>query len=204
MTQSKAKVIGLTGGISTGKSTASNILKDKGFKVVDADVIAKEVLSIGHSAYDKVVEFFGKDILNKDGSIDRKSLGSKIFKDKSLREKLNDITHPYIMECIKSEIDKNNKEEVLFLDIPLLLEVYESIVASGILIDEIWLIYCSRDEQIKRLMKRDNISKEDAEFRVNAQIDIEKKRYLSDKVIDNTKDKEGLIKKLEIELEKIS
>lgn len=204
MTQSKTKIIGLTGGISTGKTTAAEIIKGKGFNLVDADKIAKEVLNEGHSAYASVVEYFGQEILRQDKSIDRKALGDKIFKDSLLREKLNSLTHPHIMKAIKKAIDENHKEQVLFLDIPLLLEVYDSIRDSEIFIDEIWLVYCTREEQVKRLMKRDKITREDAELKVNAQIHIEKKRELSDKVIDNTKDKGHLKRNIEMALEKIS
>lgn len=201
MTQSKTKIIGLTGGISTGKSTASRVIRDKGFKVIDADVIAREVLEVDQDAYVEVVECFGHEILNKDKSINRSFLGDKIFKDKTLRNELNSITHPYIMSVIKKNINDNYKEETLFLDIPLLIEVYDLLVDSEIFIDEIWLIYCDREEQIKRLMKRDRLSYDNAELKVKAQMDIEDKKKFVDKVIDNTKGRKDLIENIEHALE---
>lgn len=199
----QSKVIGITGGISTGKSTATKILKSKGFKVIDADIIARQVLNIGEEAYCEVIKIFSKDILNKDETIDRKLLAEKIFKDKISREQLNSITHPIIMERIKEEIDSNNKEDILFLDIPLLIEIYESLSKYDIFIDEIWLIYCDKDTQIKRLMKRDGINLESARFKVNAQMDIEEKKRFADKIIYNTKDKKELEKDIDALLEQI-
>lgn len=201
MTQSKTKVIGITGGISTGKSTVTKILRKKGFKVIDADVISRAVLNIDEEAYCKVVKFFSRDILNDDKTINRKLLGEKIFKDKTLRKKLNSITHPVIMKIIKEEIDLNYNEDILFLDIPLLIEIYESLDKYDIYIDEIWLIYCDKETQIKRLMKRDEITLESARLKVNAQMDIEEKKKYADKIIYNTKDKEQLEKDIENLLE---
>lgn len=203
MTQSKTKVIGITGGISTGKSTVTKILRKKGFKVIDADVISRAVLNIDEEAYCKVVKFFSRDILNDDKTINRKLLGEKIFKDKILRKKLNSITHPVIMKIIKEEIDLNYNEDILFLDIPLLIEIYESLDKYDIYIDEIWLIYCDKETQIKRLMKRDEITLESARLKVNAQMDIEEKKKYADKIIYNTKDKEQLEKDIENLLNKM-
>lgn len=204
MIQNKVKIIGITGGIATGKSTASKILKEKYYKVIDADVIAREVLNVGEAAYNDLVDEFGLGILKDNKSIDRTALGGIIFKNESLRKKLNSITHPHIMRKIKEDVEKNNMEKILFLDIPLLIEVYDDLVDEGILIDEIWLVYCKRDMQIKRLMKRDGINYEFAESKVNAQMDIEEKKKHADKIIYNTKEKQDLIKELEYNLEQIS
>lgn len=203
MIQNKPKVIGLTGGISTGKSTVSEILKEEGFKIIDADVIAREILDIGQDAYEKVIDFFGIEVLNIDKTINRTYLGKKIFRDKKLRDKLNSITHPSIMKKIKQQIDLNSKEELIFLDIPLLIEVYDELINSGVYIDKIWLVYCDRERQITRLMKRDSISYEQAELKVNSQMDIEEKRKYADQIIDNTQDKEYLIKEIKIALKQI-
>ena len=203
MIQNKPKVIGLTGGISTGKSTVSGILKKKGFKVIDADIIAREILDIGQDAYEKVVDFFGTQILNTDKTINRAYLGSEIFRDKKLRDKLNSITHPSIMKKIKEQIDLSDEKEFIFLDIPLLIEVFDQLINSGIYIDKIWLVYCDREKQITRLMKRDSISYEQAELKVNSQMNIEEKRKYADQIIDNTRDKDYLVKEVKIALKQI-
>ncbi len=199
MTQNRPRVIGLTGGIATGKSTVTQILRKKGYKVIDADVIARGILNIDQDAYKEVVKFFGAKVLNADKTINRAYLGDRIFGDEKLRKKLNAITHPYIIQQIKQQIDAS-KHKILFLDMPLLIEIYDDIVGEGICIDEVWLVYCDREAQIKRLMKRDGISYEKATLKVNAQMDIEEKRKFSDRVIENTKDKAYLIENIDIAL----
>lgn len=203
MIQNKTKVIGLTGGISTGKSTVSEILTRKGFKVIDADLISREILDIGQDAYKEVVDFFGLEVLNPDKTINRTYLGTEIFRDKKLRDRLNSITHPSIMKKIKQQVDLNHEEEIIFLDIPLLIEVYDELVSAEIYFDEIWLVYCDRETQIKRLMKRDSISHDQAELKINAQMDMENKRKLVDRIIDNTKDLDYLIDQIKTALEQI-
>lgn len=203
MTQNKTKVIGLTGGISTGKSTVSEIISEKGFKVIDADLISREILDIGQDAYKEVVNFFGIEVLNPDKTINRTYLGTKIFRDKKLRDRLNSITHPSIMKKIKQQVDLNHEEEIIFLDIPLLIEVYDELINAKIYFDEIWLVYCDRETQISRLMKRDSISHEQAELKINAQMDIENKRKLVDRIINNTKDLDYLMDQIKTALEQI-
>lgn len=198
MKQNKSTIIGLTGGISTGKSTVSSILDEKGFKIIDADKIAKNVVEKGKDAYFKIVEYFGKDILSIDGAIDRKALGNIIFNDKNLRESLNSITHPYIFKEIKNQIEnmaKNNS--IIFLDVPLLFEQYRLWREYSIEFNEIWLVYCDKDTQINRLMKRDDISKEEAEKKINSQMSLDKKKTMSSKTIDNSKDLGYLKKQIE-------
>lgn len=198
MKQNKSTIIGLTGGISTGKSTVSSILDEKGFKIIDADKIARNVVEKGKDAYFKIIEYYGKDILSTDGDIDRKALGNIIFNDKNLRESLNSITHPYIFKEIKNQIEnmaKNNS--IIFLDVPLLFEQYRLWREYSIEFNEIWLVYCDKDTQINRLMKRDDISKEEAEKKINSQMSLDKKKTMSSKTIDNSKDLGYLKKQIE-------
>ncbi len=198
MKQNKFTIIGLTGGISTGKSTVSSILDEKGFKIIDADKIARNVVEKGKDAYFKIIEYFGKDILSTDGDIDRKALGNIIFNDKYLRESLNSITHPYIFKEIKNQIEnmaKNNS--IIFLDVPLLFEQYRLWREYSIEFNEIWLVYCDKNTQINRLMKRDDISKEEAEKKINSQMSLDKKKTMSSKTIDNSKDLGYLKKQIE-------
>lgn len=200
MRQNNFKVIGITGGIATGKSTVTNILEKEGYIVIDADKIARDVVKRGQPAYRKIVNFFGKDILNKDGDIDRKRLGDIIFRELELRKILNTIVHPYIYEGIKSQILKYGEmEKIIFLDIPLLIEERENFRKYGINFDEIWLVYLDKKTQLKRLMKRDSITKDEALDRINAQFSIELKKEHATRVLDNR----GNLKALEKQLEEI-
>lgn len=197
MTQSKCKIIGITGGIATGKSTVTNFLIDKGYKVIDADKIAREVVEKGEIAYDEIVNYFGNNILKKDGSIDRKKLGEIIFNDQNKRTKLNSIVHPQVIKKIKENINlysKNNN--VLFVDIPLLIEKVEYFKDNNLVFNEIWLVYLKEEEQIKRLIKRDKISLNDSKKRINAQMPIKLKKKYADKIIDNNKDKDYLYEQI--------
>lgn len=185
----KNKIIGLTGGIATGKSTVSKILRNNGFVVLDADIIARRVVEIGKKAYLDILKAFGEDVLNDDLTINRKKLGNIIFNSEEHRLMLNSIVHPRVTEEIKREIKYNlGKEKVIFLDIPLLLEEKDKLLKGGLKFDEIWLVYADRKSQLERLMLRDNISEEMAIGRINSQMDIEEKKNLSDKIIDNRGD----------------
>ena len=204
MKQNKPKVIGLTGGIATGKSTVSNILKKKGFKIIDADKIARDIVEVGSPAYKEVLDYFGEGVLNEDETINRVYLGQKIFNNQILRTKLNDITHPHIIEKISEEIELYSSEDIIFLDVPLLLETIDKFKEKGIYIDKIWIVYCDEKTEIERLMTRNSLSYEEAVKRVNSQMPIEKKKELADTIIDNTKDIGTLIENIEKALKEIS
>lgn len=176
------KIIGLTGSIATGKSQVSNYLKDKGIKVIDADLIARDVANY-KSVKNKIKKEFGDD-LYKDDKLDRKKLAEIIFARKIHRQKLNSIMHPEIYKKIKKESE--NSEGLVFIDIPLLFENEDLNKKYGLVFDEIWLVYVDRERQIERLMKRDDISKEYAEEKINSQIPVEEKRKKSDVIIDNS------------------
>lgn len=193
MIQNKNIIIGLTGGIASGKSTVSNILVERGYKVIDADKISREIVEINKPAYKKIVEFFGEEILLGDKSINRKLLGTIIFSDHKKRDVLNNITHPLVFEDIKDKIKEYSVDNrVIFLDIPLLFEQYDLLKEHKIIMDEIWLVYVNKETQITRLMRRDNISKEEAILKIQSQMDIEHKRKMSSKIIDNNGDMESL------------
>lgn len=199
MNQNNRKIIGLTGGIASGKSTVSNILKSMGFNVIDADVISREVVEIGKPAYFEIVEHFGRDIIDEDGNINRKKLGSIIFNDDNEREKLNLIVHPYIFAAIKDYIEKDSESKLIFVDIPLLIEVLDDLQFHGIHFDEIWLVYADEEIQLKRLMERDSIGKEEAIKRIEAQMPMCLKKKYATRIIDNSGEKnelEGKVKKL--------
>ena len=198
MTQNNCILIGLTGGISSGKSTVSKIISEKGYALIDADKIAREIVEINKPAYIEVVKEFGESILLEDKSIDRNALGKIIFSNRECREKLNSITHPYIFEAMKDKINELClNETIIFLDIPLLFEQFELWKKYGIKFDEIWLVYVDKETQISRLMKRDGISKEEALKKIESHMDINYKKTKSSKTIDNSGDVKYLKKQVD-------
>lgn len=189
MRQNNCTIIGLTGGIGTGKSTVSNILIEKGYKVIDADKISREVVEIGKPAYEKIVEVFGQRILLSDKTINRKKLSRLIFSSNSIRKLLNNIIHPYIWEKINLEIDELCKtNRYIFLDVPLLIEEMDKLELYGIKLKEIYLVYSDESTQLSRLMERDNISKEEALNKIKAQMSLDEKVKIADKIINNSGD----------------
>ncbi|MCP3030543.1 dephospho-CoA kinase [Halobacillus sp. A1] len=176
-------VIGLTGSIATGKSTISKMIKSFQIPVVDADIISREVVEIGKPAYLKIVEVFGEGVLNEDGTLNRKSLGNIVFKDKDKRGQLNGIVHPEVRKEMVRQRDEylNNGERAVVLDIPLLFESKLNSYADRTLV-----VYVDEDTQLKRLMDRDGSSEEEANYRINSQISIKEKAHLADAVIDNS------------------
>ncbi|HCJ10465.1 MAG TPA: dephospho-CoA kinase [Clostridiales bacterium] len=179
-------VIGLTGGIASGKSTVSRVLKELGAPVIDADLVAKEVIRPGTEAWRELVETFGEDILNKDGTIDRRRLGDKVFADPEAVRRLNEITHPRILEAIGRRLEEyarlgEDAPPGVVIDAPLLIE-------AGMvdMVDEVWLVVVDQKTQIQRLMARDHFGVEQALNRINAQIPLEKKKRYADVIIDNT------------------
>lgn len=197
------RIIGITGGIATGKSTLTKLLKDRGYKVIDADKIAREVVEKDKPAYKAIVEEFGHEILRPDGDLDRKALGAIVFKDKDRLEKLNSIIHSHIFYQIKYLTDKlSARADTVFLDIPLLFEVKDKLEDSGLVFDAVWLVYAQRPIQIERIIKRDKLSREDAVSRIDAQMDIEKKKLLASEILHNSGTKEELEEQLEKLLKK--
>ncbi len=193
------KIIGITGGIATGKSTVSSILEEKGYKVIDADKIARKVVEVGEEAYKELLDYFGSDIVYEDGQLNRKKLASIAFNDSQALEQLNRITHPRIFKEIYKEIESSSKsgDKLIFIDIPLLFEEIEEIKASGIEIDDIWLVYVDKETQISRLMKRDSIDRRKAIKKINLQMDMKYKLENTDKVLYNNGDLKNLEKRIE-------
>jgi len=193
MIQSKTMLIGLTGGIASGKSTVSSYIEEKGYSLIDADKIAREVVEIGEPAYNEIVEEFGSNILQEDKNINRKVLGNIIFNDEKSRQRLNSIIHPYIFKTIKLKVDElSDENKIVFLDIPLLFEQYDLWEEYNIRFDEIWLVYLNKKLQIERLIKRDKISKTEALRKIESQMPIDTKKTRSSKTIDNSGDVEYL------------
>ncbi|HEX7066143.1 MAG TPA: dephospho-CoA kinase [Bacillales bacterium] len=175
-------VIGLTGGIASGKSTISRMIQDAGYALIDADVYAREVVEPGEEAYEKIVAHFGKDILHGDGTLDRKKLGAIIFNDERERSILNGIVHPAVRKKMNDQksVYRDEGREAVVLDIPLL---FESKLTNTV--DRILLVYVNEDVQVKRLIERDGSTKEEALSRIRSQIPLAEKRPHADAVIDN-------------------
>ncbi len=191
------KIIGITGGIATGKSTVVDILLSKGYIVIDADKISREIVEIGKPAYNKIVSVFGDGVLNNDKSLNRLKLGEIVFKDEEYRFKLNKIIHPEIIKEIKYRINKHIKDDnIIFVDIPLLIEIKDELEDEGLNFYQVWLVYVSGDIQLERLMKRDNLSEKSSIDRIKSQMSIEEKKKYCDVIIDNTKEKKELIKRV--------
>lgn len=179
-------IAGLTGSVATGKSLAADFFSRRGAIIIDADLIAHDVVQQGYPAWQDIVDAFGTHILQPDGEIDRKHLGRIIFNDPRQKERLNRIVHPRVFEeisrqlaAISSDIDK--KDAVVLLDVPLLFETLMNRDISDIVV-----VYAPPDIQLKRLMDRDNIDETDAMARINAQMPVAEKREMADFVIDNS------------------
>jgi len=177
-------VIGLTGGIASGKSTVTALLKEKGAAIIDADKIAREIMSKGEPAWFEVLNYFGDEILNNDRSdIDRKKLAHIVFSDKAKLEVLNNITHPKIIEEIKRQVEEYKKagKKIIVIDAALLIETGLDKIA-----DEVWVVAANEDIQLQRLMAREkDITKDEALKRIKSQMPLAEKLKFADRVIDN-------------------
>ncbi|MBL3641253.1 dephospho-CoA kinase [Peribacillus frigoritolerans] len=179
------QIIGITGGIASGKSTVSLYLQELGFTIVDADLASRAVVEPGEEAYHQVVKAFGEDILLTDGNIDRVKLGSIIFNDQEKRLLLNGIVHPAVRNWmrLKTEAALSSGEETVFMDIPLLFES-----KLTFMVDKTLLIYVDEQVQLERLMNRNGLSETEALARINSQMPLADKKALADAVIDNNGD----------------
>jgi len=187
------KIIGLTGGIASGKSTVARTLRELGATVIDADEIAHSVIEPGKPAWEDIVKKFGSHILKPDQTIDREKLGAIVFNDPELLQELNQITHPRVAEQLKHIITTMHIEQshaILFLEVPLLYETHLERIC-----DEVWVVWVDEETQIQRLMKRDNLSREDAIKRIDAQMSLDEKARRADVVIDNRSSLEETIAK---------
>lgn len=177
-------VLGLTGGIATGKSTVASMFSDELIPLIDTDQISRDLLKIGHEGYVEVVKHFKDDILLTNGEINRKRLGRIIFSNAQKRELLNQIIHPKVIRIVLSEIDKHKQlgTKLVVVDVPLLFE-------SGFdqYTDKVLVVFTERELQVERLINRDNISEEYANMKINAQMPLEEKIERADYVIDNSK-----------------
>jgi dephospho-CoA kinase len=174
--------IGLTGGLASGKSTVSNMIKELDIPLIDADFYAREVVKPEEEAYKKIVAHFGEGILHSDETIDRKKLGAVVFNNTGERNALNSFVHPAVRKKMNDQRERYLKEgrELVVLDIPLL---FESELTETV--DKILLVYVDEDVQLQRLIDRDGSTKEEALSRINSQMPLKEKVPGADEVIHN-------------------
>ena len=191
-------VLGLTGGIATGKSTVAKIIqRNYNVKIIDVDEVSKKIMK-QKSILNKLINSFGKNII-ENGELDRKKMREIVFNDDQKRENLNRITHTAILEEIDRIIEEYKKvgNEIIIVDMPLLFEV-----GYAKKVDKVVLVYCEIEIEILRLMKREGISKENALKMIKAQMNLEEKKKLSDVIIYNNKNleelEEEIVKKINI------
>lgn len=195
-------ILGLTGGIATGKSTVAKMFIQKEIPVIDTDLISRNALNKGTEAYNEIVKIFSSEILFTNLDINRRKLAREIFANAQKRAILNEIVHPIVKSIVDREIRRHEEQgtKLIVIDVPLLFETnYQDIV------DKTIVVYTTSTQQLNRLMSRDNIEKEYAQMKINAQMSLSDKVDLADYVINNSfsiletkKDFNKILKDLEV------
>jgi dephospho-CoA kinase len=174
------RVIGVTGGIGSGKSTVSKILASFGAQIIDADILARQIVEKGQKALKEIVNYFGDSILDSEGNLNRRKLSAIVFKDKHKLEALNKITHNHVAEKIIEKINAMKDSEIAVVDAPIPIEHGFIDVA-----DEIWVVVADKEVRIKRVMERSGLTYNEVEDRINSQLSDEFYKSISDVVIIN-------------------
>ena len=194
-----ARIIGLTGGIASGKSTVTSYLKEKGYPVIDADRVVHDLQAPGGELYRALVEHFGRDILLDTGDLNRPALAQRIFSSQKEIAWSNQVQGEMIRKALVRERDRLAKiEDLFFMDIPLLIE-------QGYLdwFDQVWLVYVTEDTQLQRLMERNVLTEVQARDRLAAQMPLDEKKAFVDLVIDNNSTRDYLYQQIDRALEQI-
>lgn len=194
-------IVGLTGGIATGKSLVAGELKRLGAHIIDADMIAREVVEPGKPAYCDIVKEFGPGVVKADGTLDRKAIADIVFGDKAALDKLNSVTHPRIRERIHKEAKRlsTGRDALVVLDVALLIEMgvkYE--------VEKIIVVSAEKEQQIARVMKRDGLTREAALKRLSCQMDIKEKLKYADYIIDNSTTMEAALEETRALFDKLT
>ena len=194
-----ARIIGITGGIASGKSTVTEFLRQQGYQVIDADQVVHELQEPGGRLYQALLSTFGSSILQEDGRLDRPKLGAMIFGNPQLLEQSSQIQNQIIREELAGRRDLlAETEDIFFMDLPLLFELqYED------WFDQIWLVDVTEETQLSRLMSRNALSQEEAEKRIAAQLSLREKRKRADVLIDNNGSLEATRQQIRDALQKL-
>ena len=195
----KSRIIGLTGGIASGKSTVTNYLREKGLVVIDADQVVRSHQEPGGRLYRLLVDHLGLEILDQEGRLDRARLGKRFFEDENLRAWSNQHQGQIIREILQEEKEKaEGSHELVFMDIPLLFEQsYED------WFDQIWLVAVNPRTQIERLMKRNGLTVEEAKSRITSQMSLEEKAARAQVILKNDGLVQELLEQVEMQLERL-
>jgi dephospho-CoA kinase len=186
------RLIGLTGGIATGKTTVSNYLRDRyGFPILDADVYAKEAVAIDSLIFQKIIQRYGSDIQLENRELNRTKLGDIIFNDTEEKIWLEDQIHPYVRKRFQEVIDSLDNQ-IIVLSIPLLIEANLTHLVS-----EIWVVFCDDEQQIQRLQQRNHLTQQQAIARINNQLPLAEKITKADVVLDNSGSLEYLYQQID-------
>ena len=193
------RIIGITGGIASGKSTVTEFLRQQGYQVIDADQVVHELQEPGGRLYQALLSTFGSSILQEDGRLDRPKLGAMIFGNPELLEQSSQIQNQIIREELAGRRDLlAETEDIFFMDLPLLFELqYED------WFEQIWLVDVTEETQLSRLMTRNSLSQEEAEKRIAAQLSLQEKRKRADVLIDNNGSLEETRQQLRDALQKL-
>ena len=194
-----ARIIGLTGGIASGKSTVTSYLREKGYPVIDADQVVHDLQAPGGELYQALVEHFGRDILLDTGDLNRPALAQRIFSSQKEIAWSNQVQGDMIRKALARERDRLAKtEDLFFMDIPLLIE-------QGYLdwFDQVWLVYVKEDTQLQRLIERNVLTEVQARDRLVAQMPLDEKKAVVDLVLDNNSTRDRLYQQIDRALEQI-
>ena len=193
------RIIGITGGIASGKSTVTEFLRQQGYQVIDADQVVYELQEPGERLYQALLSTFGSTILQEDGRLDRPKLGAMIFGNPELLAQSSPLQNEIIREELARRRDLlAETEDIFFMDLPLLFELeYDN------WFDQIWLVDVTEETQLSRLMARNALSREEAEKRIAAQLSLREKRNRADVLIDNNGSLEGTRQQIRDALQKL-
>jgi dephospho-CoA kinase len=187
------RIIGLTGGIATGKTTVSNYLAHRyQLPVLDADIYAREAVQVGSPILSKICDRYGSGVQLPDGTLNRKRLGEIVFTNPAQRQWLEQQIHPYVRDRFQSELNTLVAPTVVLV-VPLLFEA-----EMTDLVTEIWVVTCSAEQQLRRMIERDRLSLEQAQSRINSQLPLAEKVARADVVLDNSSTPEALLKQLDL------
>ncbi len=193
--------LGLTGGIACGKTTAAQMLSQKGALIIDADRLAREVVQPGEPAWVEIVNWLGKGILLEDGSLDRTKIAARVFKDRPARQQLNALIHPRVRNLFltqSEELAQSSPQKIQVWDVPLLFEA-----GMEKLVDYVAVVASREENQVTRLLERNGLAREEALRRINAQMDLWKKVMAADFVLANDSSRDSLRRQVDQLWEKL-